>query len=180
MRVIFFSDLHGVPDTLKRLFDHADRLAAERLAFLGDALYHGPHNGVPERCDPSETAALLNSRKGDILAVRGNCDSDVDRQMLEFPIMAEHAELVAGPRRFFLTHGHRWNRFAPPPIPDGTILVHGHTHIPELSPADGILIFNPGSITLPKGGFPRSFGFFDGEKLSVRRLDDGEVILSEK
>jgi len=180
MRLIFFSDIHGVPDTLVRLFAHADRLAADRLVLLGDALCHGPYNGVPERYDSPKVAELLNSRKDDILAVRGNCDSEADRQQLRFPIAADHAELVADGRRFFLTHGHRWNRFAPPPVPDGTVLAHGHTHIPELAAADGISIFNPGSITLPKGGFPRSFGFFDGERLSVRRLDDGEVIFDEE
>ena len=179
MRVVFFSDIHGVPDTLRLLFAHADRLEAERLALLGDALYPAS-NGVPERSDPKLVAELLNARKQTILAVRGNCDSEEDQEMLEFPIMADHAELVADGRRFFLTHGHRWNCFDPPPVPDGTVLAHGHTHIPEIAKADGITIFNPGSITLPKGGFPRSFGFFDGEKLSVRRLDDGEIILSER
>lgn len=178
MRVVFFSDIHGVAETVERLFAHADRLGAERLVLLGDVLYHGPRNGVPELYDSPRAAALLNSRRADIIAVRGNCDSEVDQQMLDFPIMADYAELVAGGRRFFLTHGHLWNRFNPPPVPDGTILTHGHTHIPEIAAADGITVFNPGSITLPKGGFPRSFGFFDGETLSVRRLDDGEVILT--
>jgi len=178
MRVIFFSDIHGVPDTVERLFAHADRLAAERLVLLGDALCPGPRT-IAERYEPRRTAELLNTRRQDILAVRGNCDSETDQRMLGFSIMADHAELVVGTRRFFLTHGHRWNRLFPPPVPDGTVLAHGHTHIPELAEADGISIFNPGSITLPKGGFPRSFGFFDGEKLSVRRLDDGETILEE-
>jgi hypothetical protein len=178
MRVVFFSDIHGVPDTVTRLFAHADRLGADRLVLLGDALSHGPRNGVPEFYDSPRVAALLNSRCDDILAVRGNCDSEADQQLLDFPIMEDHTELVAGNRRFFLTHGHLWNRFNPPPVPDGTVLAHGHTHIPEISAADGIIIFNPGSITLPKGGSPRSFGFFDGETLSIRRLDDGGVILS--
>lgn len=179
MRVVFFSDVHGVPETAERLFAHADRLNAETIVLLGDALCPGSRNVISERYDPPRVAALLNARKGDLLAVRGNCDSEADQAMLEFPIMADYAELVAGARRFFLTHGHRWNRFNPPPV-GWTVLAHGHTHIPEIAEAEGITIFNPGSITLPKGGFPRSFGFFDGEKLSVRRLDDGEIILNER
>ena len=179
-RLLFFSDIHGVPETVEQLFRRADELGASTLILLGDALYHGPRNGVPERYDSPRVAELLNSRRQAILAVRGNCDSEVDQQLLEIPIMADYAELIAGGRRFFLTHGHLWNRFNPPPVPDGTVLAHGHTHIPEIAEADGITIFNPGSVTLPKGGFPRSFGFFDGEKLSVRRLDDGEVMLNER
>ena len=180
MRLLFFSDLHGVLPAAEALIRQAESLQAEQWVFLGDALYHGPRNGVPESYDSPRVAELLNSRRRTILAVRGNCDSEVDQQLLDIPIMADYAELIAGGRRFFLTHGHRWNRFDPPPVPDGTVLAHGHTHIPEIAEADGITIFNPGSVTLPKGGFPRSFGFFDGEKLSVRRLDDGEVMLNER
>ena len=179
MRVVFFSDIHGVSDTAERLFRQADRLDAERLVLLGDALCPGPRT-IAEQYDPPRTAKLLNARCREILAVRGNCDCEEDQAMLDFPIMADHAELDAGTRRFFLTHGHKWNVFNLPPVPDGTVLAHGHTHIPMLAEADGITIFNPGSVTLPKGGFPRSFGFFDGEKLSVRRLDDGGVILTER
>ena len=179
MRAIFFSDIHGVPETAERLFAHADFLKADRLVLLGDALCPGPRT-ISEEYDPLRTAKLLNARRQDILAVRGNCDSEEDQRMLDFPIMADHMEVTLGTRRFFLTHGHRWNIFDPPPVPDGTVLAHGHTHIPALVEADGITIFNPGSVTLPKGGFQRSFGFFDGEKLSVRRLDDGEIILNER
>lgn len=179
MKLLFLSDIHGVPGTLRRVFEHADALGAERLVLLGDALYHGPRNGVPDEYDAPEVARLLNSRKQSLIAVRGNCDSEVDQQMLEFPIMADYAEIIAGARRFFLTHGHKYNVGNVPPVPDGTVLAHGHTHIPEITSVCGITIFNPGSISLPKGGFPRSFGFFDGDKLSVRRLDDGSVLFAE-
>lgn len=180
MRAVFFSDIHGVAETVERLFAHVDLLRAERLILLGDALCPGLTNAVSERYDPPRTAKLLNARRQDILAVRGNCDTEEDQRMLDFPILTDHVELTLGARRFFLTHGHRWNVFNPPPVSDGTVLAHGHTHIPALGEVDGIIVFNPGSVTLPKGGFPRSFGFFDGEKLSVRRLDDGETILNER
>lgn len=179
MRILFFSDIHGVPVTVRRVFEHADALAADRLVLLGDALYHGPRNGVPDNYDAPEVARLLNSRKRSLVAVRGNCDSEVDQLMLEFPIMADYAEIVAGERRFFLTHGHRYNAGNVPPVPDGTVLAHGHTHIPEITHTCGITVFNPGSVSLPKGGSPRSFGFFDGERLSVRRLDDGSTLFAE-
>ena len=179
MKLVLFSDIHGVPRTLRRLFEHADALGADRLVLLGDALYHGPRNGIPDEYDAPEVARLLNSRKLSLIAVRGNCDSEVDQQLLEFPIMADYAEILAGNRRFFLTHGHRYNADNVPPVPDDTVLAHGHTHIPVITRVCGVTVFNPGSISLPKGGFPRSFGFFDGEKLSVRRLDDGTVLFAE-
>ena len=176
MSLVFFSDIHGVPYTLKRLLEHAQILKAERLVILGDLLYHGPRNGVPDFYDPVEVADLLNANKEKILCVRGNCDSEVDQMMLHFPVLSDYAELMEQGRRFFLTHGHKYNAGNPPPIPDQTVLVHGHTHIPVFKEENGITIFNPGSISLPKMGFPRSFGVCENGVLSVRKLEDGEIM----
>ena len=177
MKIVFFSDIHGVPSTVEKVLAHADRLGAEQLVLLGDILYHGPRNGVPGFYDPPKVAELLNARREQILAVRGNCDAEVDQMMLKFPIMSDYAELSVDAHRFFLTHGHLWNEKHLPDLPAGTILAHGHTHIPVLKTLpSGITIFNPGSISLPKEDFPQSFGFFDGENLSVRQLADGSVM----
>ena len=166
MKLLFFSDVHGVPSTLERLFEHADALQPDRMVLLGDALYHGPRNGVPGWYDPQRTADLLNSRREQILAVRGNCDADVDQFLLKFPIMADFSEILTENARFFVTHGHLWNECRLPPLGMGSVLAHGHTHVPELKRLEcGLTIFNPGSVALPKGGSSRSFGFFDGEAL---------------
>ncbi len=167
MKIAFFSDVHGVADALRKFFDAADKLNPDLYVLLGDALYHGPRNGVPGLYDPTEVVTLLNDRKDKILAVRGNCDSEVDQCLLMFPIMSDYAEIDADGQRFFLTHGHLWNEDRLPPVPKGTILAHGHTHIPVNKKVNGdITIFNPGSISLPKGGSQPSFGFYDGEKLT--------------
>ena len=89
MKLLFFSDVHGVPSTLERLFEHADALKPDLLVLLGDALYHGPRNGVPGWYDPQKVADLLNSRRERILAVRGNCDADVDQFLIKFPIKSD-------------------------------------------------------------------------------------------
>ena len=166
MRILFLSDIHGVPSTLEAALAAADTLGYDKIALLGDLLYHGPRNGVPNLYDPVRVAKILNSLKDRIVAVRGNCDAEVDQMMVEFPIMADYAVLDAGTEKFFLTHGHLWNEAKLPPVGIGTVLAHGHTHIPELKTLEcGMKIFNPGSISLPKGGTNRSFGYFDGEEL---------------
>ena len=91
-----------MPSTLERLLKHAEALSADRLVFLGDALYHGPRNGVPELYDPKRVAEIMNAHKDSIIAVRGNCDAEVDQMMLDFPIMADYSELLTPTRRFFL------------------------------------------------------------------------------
>ena len=166
MKIVFMSDVHGVPSMLKAALSAADSLGFDRLVLLGDLLYHGPRNGVPDFYDPVEVAKILNARKESVVAVRGNCDAEVDQLMFEFPMMSDYAVLDAGTETFFLTHGHLWNENVIPPLGMGTVLAHGHTHVPELKKLEcGLTIFNPGSVSLPKCGSSRSFGYFDGERL---------------
>ena len=169
MKIAFISDIHGVPSTLSAALKVIDTLGYDKLVLLGDLLYHGPRNGVPDFNDPVRVAAILNERKEDIIAVRGNCDAEVDQMMVEFPIMEDYKVLEVekigggGQWKFFLTHGHRFNERNLPPIGMADVLVHGHTHIPELKYlTSDFRIFNPGSVSLPKGGSSRSFGYFDG------------------
>ncbi len=165
MKILFLSDIHGVPSALEKALAAADELAPDRIALLGDLLYHGPRNGVPDFYDPVKVATILNSLKDRIVAVRGNCDAEVDQMMLEFPIMSDNAIIDADGKTFFMTHGHRWNPQNPPPFLKNVVLVYGHTHIPFIGSDDGLEFFNPGSVSLPKGGFGPSCGFFDGETL---------------
>jgi putative phosphoesterase len=160
------SDIHGVPSALKSALASADALGYDRLVLLGDLLYHGPRNGVPHFYDPEEVARILNGLKDRIVAVRGNCDAEVDQMMFEFPMMGDYAVLEAEKETFFLTHGHLWNEHNLSPLGMGSVLAHGHTHVPELTKLKcGLTVFNPGSVALPKGGSSRSFGYFDGESL---------------
>ena len=166
MRILFLSDIHGVPSALDAALEAGKALGYDRIGLLGDLLYHGPRNGVPNFYDPVKVARTLNALKDRIVAVRGNCDAEVDQMMFEFPMMGDYAVLEADEETFFLTHGHIWNEFRLPPVGIGTVLAHGHTHVPELKRLEcGMTIFNPGSVSLPKGGSSRSFGYFDGKEL---------------
>lgn len=166
MKIAFISDIHGVPAALDSALVRADALGYDKIVLLGDLLYHGPRNGVPNFYDPVAVAKRLNGLKEKIVAVRGNCDAEVDQMMLEFPMMGDYALLEADGVTFFLTHGHRWNERNLPPLGMGTVLAHGHTHVPELKRLPcGVTVFNPGSVALPKGCSAPSFGYFDGHGL---------------
>ena len=166
MKILFLSDIHGVPSTLEQALNAAEPLKYDKIVLLGDLLYHGPRNGVPDFYDPVKVVKILNGLKDKIVAVRGNCDAEVDQMMFEFPMMGDYAILETEKEKFFLTHGHLWNESRLPPAGTGTVLAHGHTHIPELKKLDcGLTVFNPGSVSLPKGGSARSFGYFDGSVL---------------
>lgn len=175
MKILFFSDVHGSPESLKRLWKRKETLSPDQLVLLGDALYHGPRNPLRPDYAPPEVVPLLNSEKERIIAVRGNCDSEVDQMLLEFPIMADYSTLYAEGWKFFLTHGHLWNPASPPPAAPGTVLAYGHTHLPQLETLEnGLIAFNPGSISLPKGGNPASFGWFEDGTLRVLELESGK------
>ncbi len=171
-RLLFFSDVHGSPGALRRLENHMNQLSPDRLILLGDALYHGPRNPLPSDYNPKEVASILNGWKTRILAIRGNCDSEVDQMMLDFPILGDYSMLLADGMTFFLTHGHHFSPDNPPPLNESdSVLAYGHTHIPKNERCGGLRIFNPGSVTSPKENNPPTFGWYDsGEGLRILDL----------
>ena len=174
-RILLFSDAHGVHTALRALRARVEADAPDVVCFLGDALYNGPRNGVPGRYDPQLAADEFNALAERIVAVRGNCDSEVDQCMLAFPCLGPCATVLVGDVRLFLSHGHLWGPSAGlPPLPAGTIVATGHTHVPAAERAGGAWCVNPGSISLPKGGSEPSYALLDGRVLELRRLADGE------
>lgn len=147
---------------------------------LGDLLYHGPRNDLPREYAPKEVIAMLNPLKNQIYAIRGNCDTEVDQMVLEFPILADYGLLVLEGKVFYATHGHVYNQDRLPTLQDGDILIHGHTHIlkAETIKAEGgrhITVLNPGSVSIPKGGNPNTYAVLENGVYSIRTLE-GEVV----
>ena len=172
MKLMIASDLHGSATACKRLLDAFTASGAERLILLGDLLYHGPRNDLPEGYDPKAVIALLSEQADKLFCVRGNCDTEVDQMVLPFPMMAETALLFVDGRTWFACHGHRSGANPTandlPRLPAGSVVLSGHTHIPVLEKgSDGILLFNPGSVSIPKGGFPASYGVYEDGKFAV-------------
>ncbi len=171
MKWMIASDLHGSIKTCKKLFDCFQKEGADRILFLGDLLYHGPRNDLPEEYEPKQVIALLNENKDKLLCVRGNCDTEVDQMVLEFPILSDYALLSLGERVLFATHGHHHNAACLPPLKAGDILVHGHTHIPIWEEHHGVLVLNPGSVTIPKAGSKRGYMTLENNVFTWKTLD---------
>jgi putative phosphoesterase len=161
MKIFFASDIHGSPACLTMALDAFTREKAGVLVLLGDLLYHGPRNPLPGDYDPAKTAAMLNEYREHIVAVRGNCDSEVDQTLLDFPIMADHSTILDGTTRLFLTHGHLFSPDSLPPLPAGSVFVFGHTHVPMAEMRGSVLCANPGSTTLPKEMHAAGYGIFE-------------------
>lgn len=171
MKCMIASDLHGSAEYTKKLLQQFDALGCEKLILLGDLLYHGARNDLPAGYAPKEVIALLNPMADKILAVRGNCDSEVDQMVMEFPIMAPYSQLVFDNRTVFLTHGHTYTPENPPRLPGGSLFLSGHTHIPTFEKKDGVIYANPGSISIPKNGSERGFFVLDTGASLLYRYD---------
>ena len=152
MKLLIASDLHGSAFYTEKLLERYAKEGAERLILLGDILYHGPRNDLPERYAPKEVLAMLNPHAAEILCVRGNCDCEVDQMVLDFPVLADYGFLLLEGRAAYLTHGHVINKAHPLPFQKGDILLHGHTHIPKCAVRDTYICMNPGSVAIPKAG----------------------------
>ena len=170
MKLMIASDIHGSAFWCRRMLEAFDREGAERLMLLGDVLYHGPRNPLPDGHAPMEVAAMLNERAGRIFAVRGNCDAEIDQMVLQFPIMADYALLFIGSRLIVAAHGHILPALSP-----GDVLVQGHTHLPSWERSEkGVLVLNPGSVAIPKDGTPHACILLD-EDGAEWKTTDGEV-----
>ena len=166
MKLMFASDIHGILSGCENTISAYKRENAERLILLGDLLYHGPRNGVPEGYDPVKVIDLLNGMKEHILCVRGNCEAEVDQMVLPFPCMADYALVCADGRTIIAAHGHKEH-----PIPaQGEILVTGHTHVSLDVMEQGYRHLNPGSISLPKEGTAHGYIVIEDGAVQFREL----------
>lgn len=172
MKWMIASDIHGSSYCCERLMEAFQRERADRLLLLGDLLYHGPRNDLPRAYAPREVLAMLNERKDRIFCVRGNCDTEVDQMVLDFPILADYCILPIGGRLIYATHGHHFNLASLPPLQPGDILLHGHTHVPAWEAfGEGNLYLNPGSVSIPKAGSQNSYMILQDRRARWKSLD---------
>lgn len=181
MKILFASDIHGSASAAEMVLSRFESENCDRLILLGDLLYHGPRNDLPDRYAPKEVIKLLNEFCVTPLCVRGNCDAEVDQMVLNFPIRADSMLLpLEGSRCAFVTHGHLFNTECPPPHKQGDVLIHGHTHVHGVWQQEDYTYINPGSAALPKEGQPKSYMVYENGVFSIKQLETGEELLSWK
>lgn len=179
MKILIASDIHGSAYYCEQLLTAFEREKAERLFLLGDILYHGPRNDLPRDYAPKSVIAMLNGLKDRIFCVRGNCDTEVDQMVLEFPLLGDYAVLPFNNRIIYASHGHIYNPDNPPPLCDGDILLNGHTHVPECKSPGKFIYMNPGSVSIPKEQSPHSYMIFSDGAFAWKELENGRVYLEK-
>lgn len=175
MKWMFASDIHGSAYYCRKMLEAYQAEEAGRLILLGDILYHGPRNDLPKEYAPKEVIAMLNPMKNEICAVRGNCEAEVDQMVLDFPVMADYALILYGERNLYATHGHIYNENNLPPLKNGDILIHGHTHVLKAEKREDYTLLNPGSVSIPKEGNPPSYAILEDGLFTIKGFD-GTII----
>ncbi len=171
MKLLIASDIHGSLHFLEKLLSAIEKEKPEKVILLGDILYHGPRNDLPQGYNPKGVIEKLNNISSSILAVRGNCDTEVDQMVLDFPILADYSLIYYGGKMIFATHGHNFNLDNPPKLSEGDILLHGHTHVPACQKSGAFTYINPGSVSIPKENSPNSYMIFEDGKFFWKDLD---------
>ncbi len=176
MKLMFISDIHGIKTNLPKIKERFNELNCDKLVVLGDLYYIGPRNKMIEGYDINYVNEFLSSFKDNLICVRGNCDSDVDLMVSDFPMVNELSLISTINEDLYLTHGHiynesNWNK-------THSTLIYGHLHIPFIKKVETNTYINPGSISLPKEGNPPSYLVYDEEKFIIYDINDN--ILVEK
>ncbi len=170
MKLMLASDIHGSAYYAEKMRQAYIDEKADRLILLGDLLYHGPRNDLPKDYAPKKVIEILNDIKEEILCVRGNCDTEVDQMVLDFPIMADYAVIYVDGRTLYLTHGHKFNPENPPKLKKGDYLVNGHTHIPANEDKGDFIYINPGSVSIPKAGSGHTYMIYENGEFALKEL----------
>ena len=157
MKLMIASDIHGSAKWCEKLLDALETERPHRLLLLGDLLYHGPRNDLPEDYAPKRVIQMLCALRPRPLCVRGNCEAEVDQMVLDFPVLADYGVLFVDGRTIYMTHGHIHNADNPPPLAPGDVLLCGHTHVPGLRRLERFTCLNPGSVSIPKDNSPHSY-----------------------
>ena len=175
MKLLIASDIHGDIKCAEELIKVAEEESPDKIVLLGDILYHGPRNDLPQNYNPKAVIALLNSHKEKFICVRGNCDAEVDQMVLDFPIFADYQTISDNGTLIALSHGHIYSPEKLPPEENITVFLYGHTHVQKIHKSGDTLCLNPGSITLPKEGNPRSYAIYENGEFSIRDFDKNTI-----
>ncbi len=175
MKYVIASDIHGSAYYCRLLKQRYLEEHAQKLILLGDLLYHGARNALPKEYSTLDCAAILNSIKEELLCVKGNCDSEVDTLVLEFPIDANYCLLPWGGRTLVLTHGHHM----PAMLKKGDVLINGHFHVPAFEERENYTYINCGSVSIPKENSPHSYLVFEDGALLWKDVETGNIFRGE-
>lgn len=171
MKIMIASDIHGSAKWCQMLLNRMKEEKPKKLLLLGDILYHGPRNDLPDEYNPKKVIEMLNENKNMLMCIRGNCDAHVDQMVLKFPIMSDSMTLFLDGHYVYASHGHVENHLNPPCLAGKDILLNGHTHVAKCEEYDDFIYMNPGSVSIPKEDTMRGYMIYENHVFSWKDLN---------
>lgn len=151
MRIGVISDTHGKAEFFRRALEQMGQI--DFLIHAGDYF--------------RDAVGMAQEAGIKVVAVVGNCD-----RHLAGP---EEEELEVEGFRILVTHGHMYgvksgNSRLTEKLRDGNydLIIYGHSHVPEITRLSQGYLFNPGSVSSPRGGSKRSYGILEIGKSGLR------------
>lgn len=173
MKLLIASDIHGSSYYCEKLIQKYNEEKPDKMLLLGDILYHGPRNDLPRDYAPKQVIEMLNDIAENILCVRGNCDTEVDQMVVDFPILADYCTIFDGKLTMYATHGHHIDDIK---CASGSIVLGGHTHVPACEKREGYIYINPGSVSIPKENSHNGYILYSSGGFQWKDFD-GNVIM---
>ena len=167
MKILFLSDIHGIPDNLDYLKKLDEKEKFDKIVVLGDLYYTGPSYNIDKVVDSKKVLEFLNSYKHKIIAVRGNCDSDVDIKASDFMFSDDLALLSIDGLNIYCTHCNKYNRYKYDKINKNSLLIYGHEHYPYIIKENDLTFINVGSISLPRNDSECSYGIYENKTFTI-------------
>ena len=175
MKWFIASDIHGSKYYTEKMLNCYKAEKCNKMLLLGDILYHGPRNDLPRDYAPKAVIDMLNDVASEIMCVRGNCDTEVDQMVLHFPVLADYAIITYNETLIYATHGHNYNEDKLPPLANGDILLHGHTHVPVCRKHESYTYINPGSVSIPKENSHHGYMTFENGAFIWKDFDGNTI-----
>lgn len=176
MKLMFASDIHGSAYYCRKMLEAFQEEKWQSVWFCLEIFYTTDRAMTCRRnMRPKEVIALLNPMKDKIYAVRGNCEAEVDQMVLNFPVMADYCVILADGKAIYATHGHIYNENNLPPLSEGDVLIHGHTHVLKAERREGYTLLNPGSVSIPKEGNIPTYAILEDGIFIIKGFE-GEIV----
>lgn len=178
MKYLIISDIHGSYYYLNKVLKIFNEEKCDKIIILGDILYHGPRNDLPKEYNPKKVISALNELSDKIIAIKGNCDAEVDEMVLSFKLNQNY--FLNDSLRLYLTHGHHLNFNNKDNILDVDVILYGHSHIHKIEKINNIFYINPGSISLAKDDLINSFAIMDDNIINIYDLNKNVLLTYKK
>ena len=173
MKILFISDIHGIKTNLPKIKERFEELECDKLVVLGDLYYIGPRNTMIDGYDINYVKEFLESFKDKLICIKGNCDSEVDKMVSNFPIVSELGLISTINEDLYLTHGHIYNESNW--TKTNSYLIYGHLHIPFIKEIETNTYINPGSISLPKSEVGPTYLYYNEDEFVIYDMKDNVV-----